>query len=177
MTGPSGKYYLIPENASDFNYVFFATGTGIAPFRGMVLDLLEAGVKSQIALILGVPYRTDILYADFFKELAQKHPNFHFITAISREERNADGSRNYVQTKIRTHGHILQPMLKADNGLIYVCGMKGMETGIYQELNILGITGYTEVKEELAGKSAAEWTSEDIKKYVRSNNRVFVEVY
>ncbi|MEX1062217.1 MAG: FAD-binding oxidoreductase, partial [Balneolaceae bacterium] len=33
LTGPSGKRFLLPENAKDFNYIFFATGTGIAPFR------------------------------------------------------------------------------------------------------------------------------------------------
>jgi ferredoxin--NADP+ reductase len=39
MTGPSGKRFLLPENAEDFNYILFATGTGIAPFRGMIMEL------------------------------------------------------------------------------------------------------------------------------------------
>lgn len=177
MTGPAGKHYLIPENQADFNYVFFATGTGVAPFRGMVQDLIDKGSKSQIILVLGVPYRTDVLYEKHFRQMEKDHPNFHFIVAVSREEKNPDGTRNYVQSKIRTHAEILQPVLKSANSLIYICGMKGMESGIYQELNIAGIEGFTTIKEDMGGKPAAEWTPEDIKKYVRSTDRMFVEVY
>src|SRR5690554_4505367 len=85
-TGPSGKRFLLPKNAEDFNYVFFATGTGIAPFRGMVQELLEMDFKGQIALIFGCSYRTDLIYADYFQELDQKHEQFHYITCVSREE-------------------------------------------------------------------------------------------
>jgi ferredoxin--NADP+ reductase len=73
MTGPSGKSFLLPENKTDFNYVFFATGTGIAPFRGMVIDLIEAGAKGDIALLFGCPYRTDVLYKSYFEELQKEH--------------------------------------------------------------------------------------------------------
>ena len=47
VTGPSGKRYLLPENVDDFNYVFFATGTGIAPFRGMIMELFEMVIKGK----------------------------------------------------------------------------------------------------------------------------------
>lgn len=177
MTGPSGKTYLIPENHEDFNYVFFATGTGIAPFRGMLSDLMQAGSKSHIAVVLGVPYRTDLLYTKFFKTLDNEHENVHFIPCVSREEPNPDGTRNYVQTKLNTHANLLQPILEQDNTLIYICGMKGMEAGIYQTLNQRGLTGYTEIKGEAAEKDPADWSPDDIRKGVRPNGRFFVEVY
>lgn len=177
MTGPSGKYFLVPENHEDFNYVFFATGTGIAPFRGMAKDLAGAGSKSQVVIILGVPYRTDLMYRKEFEALANEFENIHFITCVSRELPNPDGSRNYVQTKINTHSDLLLPILEQDNTLIYICGMKGMDMGIYQELHKKGLTGYTELKGEAAVKPVAEWTREDIKLGVRPSKRVFVEVY
>lgn len=133
MTGPSGKTFLLPENKEDFNYVFFATGTGIAPFRGMIIDLINAGVKGDIALLFGCPYRTDVLYQSFFQELAEKHDNFHYLTAVSREDRRKNGGKKYVQTLIEDAPEVL-PILKKGNTLIYICGLKGMETGIYQGL-------------------------------------------
>ena len=40
LTGPSGKRFLLPVDRDKHDYVFIATGTGIAPFRGMVMELL-----------------------------------------------------------------------------------------------------------------------------------------
>ena len=177
MTGPSGKNFLLPEHPEKFNYVFFATGTGIAPFRGMIIDLLEAGAQSEIALIFGCPYRTDVLYKGFFEELAAEHDNFHYVTSISREGRRADGSKRYVQSELEDSKELLYPILQKDNTLIYVCGLKGMESGIYQTLAKQGLTGYYQTKPDLEGVAPADWSREDIKKFVKPSKRVFVEVY
>lgn len=177
MTGPSGKRFVLPENAGDFNYLFFATGTGIAPYRGMVLDLLEKGIDNPIALIFGSPYQTDLLYYDLFRELAEKHGHFHYLTSISREGRRPDGSKNYVQYQIKDSRDLLDPILKQKNTLIYVCGLKGMEPGLYQMLAQEGYGEYLRISEDIAGKPPREWDRDDLKKKVRPSGRLFLEVY
>ena len=69
VTGPAGKRFLLPEEPERHDYLLLATGTGIAPFRGMIKDLLEAPTpsKSDVHLVMGVPYTTDLLYDDFFR--------------------------------------------------------------------------------------------------------------
>lgn len=177
VTGPSGRRYLLPENSGDFNYVFFATGTGIAPFRGMIIELLESGFKGQVALVFGCPYRTDVLYPKFFSEMAEKHDNFHYIKMISREDRRSDGSKYYVQTSIDDRSETLSPILEQDNTLIYLCGMKGMETGIYHNLAKKGFKDYLVLKDEAATKDPNDWTWEEAKKLVKPSSRTFEEVY
>src|SRR6056297_3044170 len=76
MTGPSGRRFLLPENANDFNYIFFATGTGIAPYRGMIMELMEGGIENEVLLVFGCPYRTDLLYPDYFEPLDKARENF-----------------------------------------------------------------------------------------------------
>lgn len=176
-TGPSGKRFLLPENAMDFNYVFFATGTGIAPFRGMVKELLENDYSGHIALIFGCSYRTDLIYSDYFQELDAQHENFHYITCISREDRRPDGSKKYVQSSIEDCQSQLNPIFELENTLIYLCGIKGMETGIYQTLAKQGFMDYLTLKDDLTVKDPAEWTNEDIKKKVKPSSRMFEEVY
>lgn len=176
-TGPSGKRFLLPHNAADFNYVFFATGTGIAPFRGMIMELLESGFKGNIALIFGCTYRTDLIYASYFREMEAKHENFHYITCISREGLRPDGSKKYVQTSIEDCQEQLNPIFKQENTLIYICGIKGMETGIYHSLAKQGYMDYLILKEDLLQKNPEEWTTEDIKKNVKPADRTFEEVY
>ncbi|MFA5669110.1 MAG: hypothetical protein WC967_07690 [Balneolaceae bacterium] len=176
-TGPSGKRYLLPENAGEFNYVFFATGTGIAPFRGMIMELFESGLKGSVALIFGCPYRTDLLYPAYFNEMAEKHDNFHYITCVSREDRRADGSKKYVQSSIEDSKDILGPILEQENTLIYLCGMKGMESGIYHNLALQGYKDYLRLSGPLVEMPSEEWQWEDIKKFIKPSDRTFEEVY
>ncbi len=177
VTGPSGKRFVLPENAGDFNYVFFATGTGVAPYRGMISDLLENGFENQVALIFGSPYRTDLLYYDFFRELSVRHDNFHYLTSISRESTRPDGTKPYVQYQLLDSREVLQPIVSQKNTLVYVCGLKGMELGLFQILAREGYLDYLRIDDEIRDKPPSEWVVDDLKKRVRPSERMFVEVY
>src|SRR5690606_31827026 len=109
--------------------------------------------KNEIVMIFGSPYRTDILYGDYFKSLEKTIDNFHFLTSISRENPRADGTKHYVQYQLLDNRSLLEPILKKPNTLIYVCGLKGMETGIYQILAQQGLWDYITVKEVLMQKN------------------------
>jgi ferredoxin--NADP+ reductase len=176
-TGPSGKRFLLPENPKDFNYVFFATGTGIAPFRGMIMEMLETGVENQIALVFGAAYRTDLIYPDYFMETEKENDNFHYIAKISREDRRMDGSKYYVQTAIEDEEEILDPILSQENTLIYICGIKGMEAGIYKMLAKKGFKDYLVLKGDYADLDPADWDWEEMKRNVKPGDRTFEEVY
>lgn len=177
VTGPSGRRYLLPTNALEYNYVFFATGTGIAPFRGMIMELFEKGMVNQVALVFGCPYRTDIIYPAYFSEMESVHENFHYITMISREDRRDDGSKFYVQTAIDDRSDIISPILSKQNTLIYLCGMKGMETGIYKNLATKGFMDYLVLKGDLSDRDPNKWSWEELKKMVKPSDRTFEEVY
>jgi len=177
VTGPSGKSFLLPERPQDYHYVFFATGTGIAPFRAMILELLQRGITSHIALVFGCPYRTWLLYYEDFKKLDQEHDHIHYITAISREASRPDGTKPYVQTAIIDQAEVLQPILSKPNTLIYICGLKGMESGIYSLLMEQGLSGYCELSSDLVGKDPSTWTREERKSAYKASERTFVEVY
>jgi len=176
MTGPSGRRFLMPENTRDFNYVFFAAGTGIAPFRGMIMELFEEDYHNDCILIFGCPYRTDLLYSDYFEEMAEKHKNFHYLVSVSRENRRPDGTKHYVQTKLLDEKELLSPILQRKNTLVYICGLKGMETGIYRELARQKLFGYLDVRKKLNG-NIDKLSSNEIKKVLKPAIRTFEEVY
>ena len=180
VTGPAGKRFVLPVDKGAHDYVFFATGTGIAPFRGFILDLLEAECQSQIYLIMGAPYTTDLLYHADLLGLQDKHKNFHYITAISREKQADGHDPLYIQDRVRTERDRLLPALISPKTLIYICGVAGMELGIFQQL-ALNLTGsdlrqYLDVDaDQLA--DIRKWTRQMIHKQVRPSRRVFMEVY
>ncbi len=176
VTGPSGKRFILPEQPEQFNYVFFATGTGIAPFRGMVMELMKRGNKKNIALVFGSPYRTDLLYDSFFRGLDERESWFHYLPTISRENPRTDGSRPYVQSQLTDRADLLKPILERDDTLIYVCGLKGMETGIIQGLAANGLHQYLKYKEELSGDPIG-WDEQTIRRSIKPSGRMFLEVY
>lgn len=176
MTGPSGRRFLMPENARDFNYIFFATGTGIAPYRGMIKELYEEPFDNDCVLVFGCPYRTDLLYSDYLGEMAEKHENFHYIVSVSREERRKDGSKFYVQTMLEEEEDLLLPILRKKNTLLYICGMKGMETGIYKQLVRHDLTDYIKIRKELP-ESLDDIPQDKFKRYIKPSDRTFEEVY
>lgn len=180
LSGPNGKRFLVPLAAADHDYLFFATGTGIAPFRGMVLDLLRSGVRSRVVLVMGSPYSTDLMYDGLFRELAAKHANFTYLTAISRERQEDGHGRLYVQDRLRTHRELLAPLLAGERTLIYVCGIAGMEIGIFQQMarTLDGpvLEQYLEI-DPAVRDTVDSWDRKLLNKQIKATRRVFLEVY
>ena len=81
--GPDGAFVL-PE-VIDQDLIMVCTGTGVAPFRSMLLYLDKNGWPDRnIHLIFGSRTREDLLYADEFLALANRRPNFQFTATLSR---------------------------------------------------------------------------------------------
>lgn len=180
VSGPSGRRFLLPERPEEHDYVFFATGTGVAPFRGMTLDLLAARVQSRIALVMGSPYATDLLYHDEFSELARTHDNFHYIAAISRHAQNDGEGPMYANERLRTHADLLGGMLASERGLVYICGVEGMEVGVLRGLTERlprhAFEQYVTADKRALAEAEA-WTPRQIGREVKTTGRVFIEVY
>jgi ferredoxin--NADP+ reductase len=182
VTGPSGKRFLLPVDHNKHDYLFMATGTGIAPFRSMCKDLFDAPegpTTSQVHLVMGTPYTTDLLYDDYFSALEKEHENFHYHKAISRE-RQTDGSKGlYVGQMVdKKYDEVFGPILKSDRGLMYLCGLVGMQFGIYQLFAEKGITEpYMTIKDELKDIQHVDWNREQMRRYIKPTHRLMVEVY
>lgn len=184
VTGPNGKRFLLPAHRDDHDYLFMATGTGIAPFRGMLLDLLRPASgepsKSRITLVMGAPYDTDLLYDELFHELAAQHPNFRYLTALSRHSQGDSPRKLYVQHRFQTHRDQMVDLLSSERTLIYICGLAGMELGIFQEMvRILppaAVEQYLTIAPEVRG-DIESWNRTLINRQIKASRRVFTEVY
>uniref|UniRef100_A0A7S3WYD6 ferredoxin--NADP(+) reductase n=1 Tax=Emiliania huxleyi TaxID=2903 RepID=A0A7S3WYD6_EMIHU len=143
LTGPSGKVMLIPEKDPNVDLIMVATGTGIAPYRSFIRRLFvektpfgEAYTKgSGLAwLFLGVANSDALLYDDEWQSVLKAHPkNFKLDYALSREQKNKDGGKMYIQDKVAEYSDEI--FTRMDNGAhMYFCGLKGMMPGITEML-------------------------------------------
>merc|ERR1712190_29798 len=147
---------LLPEG-EDANVIMLATGTGIAPMRSYLRLLFhdKAGAnadgsrkfKGLAWLFMGVPYSKSLLYDD----------------AVSREQKNAAGQKMYIQTKMGEYAEDLWELMQSPKTHIYMCGLKGMESGM------------EECFSPLAEKAGVDW--KDFAKEMKKAHRYHVEVY
>jgi ferredoxin--NADP+ reductase len=186
LTGPAGKRFLLPADTEAYDYAFFATGTGVAPFRGMLMDLLTDPARqpsrSRIVLVMGAAYRTDLLYHHELEDLARRFPNFTYLPTLSRERQEDGAPAMYAQDRLNPDtaaGRALLTTLDSSRGLVYVCGIAGMELGIFRALRTaLGteaVAPYLGLEPD-AGPPEG-WDRKMIHKQVRPTRRVFLEVY
>lgn len=133
LTGPVGQAFLLPEEPNA-NFIFIATGTGIAPFRAfwrnLFLENRAEKFTGNVYLFFGVPYSNGILYQNEIAELTKKHKNFQAKFAISREEKNKDGSKKYVHHLLQENMAEIYDLLHSPKTYVYLCGLKGMEEGV-----------------------------------------------
>jgi len=180
LVGPAGKRFLLPTEHAEHDYVFFATGTGIAPFRGMLGDLYHRSSPRSATLVIGTPYATDLFYHEDFKALQQENPGFTYLTALSRERQKDIDKGIYVQDRIATHSELMIEQLSRPTALIYICGLVGMEIGIFKQMaRVLPpevLSQYLWVDPEVAD-DVEGWNRKMLHRKLKPTRRVFLEVY
>merc|ERR1719335_1766333 len=173
ITGPTGAEMLLPEDPES-NIVMLATGTGIAPMRSYMRLLFsdKAGEAADGSrkftglawLFMGVPYSKSLLYDDEHTDYKTKYPdNFRFDYAVSREDKNAAGQKMYIQTKMAEYAEELWELMQNEKTHIYMCGLKGMESGMQECFS------------PIAEKNGKDW--KEFAKEMKKAKRYHVEVY
>ncbi len=180
ITGPSGKRFLLPEDPTQHDYLFIATGTGIAPFRGMMMDLARTSPGSRVALVMGAAYETDLLYHGQMLDLCSQHEHWAYLTALSREPQRDGHDPMYVHERLEINADTLVPMLESERTLVYLCGVAGMELGVFRAMSRV-LTGrhleqYLQIDPEILD-SDEPWDRRMIHRRIRPTKRVFLEVY
>lgn len=120
VKGPQGTFTRAHPGPS----LFIATGTGIAPFRGMLHDALAAGGEDPVWVLFGVRGPADLLFGEELFSLARQSPRVRFEVTYSRPPIGWLGRVGYVQEHVRG----LWSELRALGGEphAYVCGVKKM---------------------------------------------------
>lgn len=170
ITGPVGKEMLLPDD-EDATIIMIATGTGIAPFRAFLWRMFKERelnpdyqFKGFAWLFFGCAYTPNILYKEELEELQRQFPdNFRVTYAISREQKNKDGGKMYIQHRIQEHADELWQLIQKPNAHTYICGLKGMEGGIDE-----GMSAVT-------GKFDVDWS--EYQKQLKKDHRWHVETY
>jgi ferredoxin-NADP reductase len=135
LRGPQGVF-ILPKDISTDLY-FICTGTGVAPFRSMILDIHQKKTPHQnIHLLFGCRQYTDCLYGHEFKALEAAESDFFYHPSFSRETEIREGAnQGYVHA---TYKKLLDAGASKE-AQFYICGWKDMVDEARNTLAELGI--------------------------------------
>ena len=118
--GPHGLFTLREPRRDS---VFIATGTGVAPIRGMVHGLFgkpEHHEDHEFWLVFGTRYEENLYYREEFQRIAREYDNFHYVPTLSRCGELWTGCKGYVQD------HVREIVGDRKDMQAYICGLHQM---------------------------------------------------
>jgi benzoyl-CoA 2,3-dioxygenase component A len=159
VTGPFGATFLMPEDP-EADIVMVCTGTGSAPFRAFTERRRRAAPDAPGKLVMFFGARTpeELPYFGPLQKVPRSLLEQHLVFSRIR-----DRPKEYVQDRMRAEAVRLAGLLRKEATHIYICGLKGMETGVDQALA------------DICRGAGLDWAA--IKPLMRGEGRYHVETY
>jgi Na+-transporting NADH:ubiquinone oxidoreductase subunit F len=134
VNGPYGDFYL---RDSDRDIIFVAGGSGMAPVKSILMDMMDRGIRRKATYFFGARSARDLFLVEEMRALEGKLPGFRFVPALSNPdpEDRWDGERGLITEVLARHFERL------DHHEAYLCGSPGM---IDASINVLKSKGLSE---------------------------------
>jgi benzoyl-CoA 2,3-dioxygenase component A len=159
VTGPFGATFLMPNDAEAI-CLLICTGTGSAPFRAFTerrRRTRPAGPGRHI-MFFGARTPNELPYFGPLQKVPPTLLEHHLVFS-----RVAGQPKEYVQDRMRREAEQLGPLLVNPQLHIFICGLKGMESGVEEALSDIGRA------------HGIDWKS--LKGTMRTEGRYHVETY
>ncbi|MBU1107655.1 MAG: 2Fe-2S iron-sulfur cluster binding domain-containing protein [Candidatus Riflebacteria bacterium] len=118
LIGPFGEFFL---RDSDREIICIAGGSGLAPIRSIILDMIDRGISNRKAtFFFGAVSQRDLYYVDEFKAIEKAHPWFRFVPALSKDDSDHPYENGLI-TDVVARNYDSMNELEA-----YLCGSPGM---------------------------------------------------
>lgn len=145
VSGPFGR--LVLPRVDPPRYVLIGTGTGVAPYRAMLPELVRRSLLHpiEVTLVMGVRTRRDLIYADEFQAMARRYPWFRFVACYSREPTAA---LSPFERRGRVQAARAELALMPGHDRVYLCGHPLMIDDWTRDLETAGFAKRDIVREK-----------------------------
>jgi len=131
INGPYGEFYL---RDTDREIVFIAGGTGLAPIRSILFQMVEEGIGRKATFFYGANQPRDLYLQDELREFERKVPNLTYVPSLAQPEGDWDGEVGLVTQAVDLH------VEDASTQEFYLCGSPAMIDAAVELLQQKGLT-------------------------------------
>jgi ferredoxin-NADP reductase len=153
VEGPDGQFVL-PTGRLGGDLLFVAGGTGIAPLRAMLWQVLDSRGGERIGLVQSGRTPEDLPYADEFRRLAREGL-IHLGETVTR-----DAPDSWQGIRGRIGRAQLEAAMTGPQPLCYVCGPDSLVDDVPRLLAALGVPPALVYTEHWADQAARELRAE-----------------
>jgi benzoyl-CoA 2,3-dioxygenase component A len=159
VIGPFGATFLLPDD-QDAEILMICTGTGAAPFRGFTEHRRRTApnARGRLHLYFGARTPEELPYFGPLQRLPKTLLHQHLVYS-----RIAGAPKEYVQDRMRKNAVEIAALMRMEALHIYICGLKGLETGIESTLT------------DIASAHGMNWPA--LREAMRNDGRFHVETY
>jgi ferredoxin-NADP reductase len=111
---------FVNKTPPDHTWVGLGTGTGVAPLRSMMRQMVHDGPERETWLFLGSATKRNLPYHEEFEGLDEILESFSYVPSCTREGMEWTGERGWIQEPFLEH------FPHRERFHIYVCGIKRM---------------------------------------------------
>jgi CDP-4-dehydro-6-deoxyglucose reductase len=116
--GPLGTFFF--RRSSDRPALLVGGGTGFAPLKAMIEELMHAGDQRPLELYWGTRTAEDLYAGDLIRRWQDQHPALRFTPVVSEPDAQWDGETGFVHEAVLRH----HPDLSGWD--VYMSGPPGM---------------------------------------------------
>jgi benzoyl-CoA 2,3-dioxygenase component A len=158
VTGPYGSTFLMPNEPSS-DILMICTGTGSAPFRAFTERRRRTTAGSgKLIMFFGARTPQELPYFGPLQKVPASLLEQHLVFSRLR-----DKPKEYVQDRMRAEAVRVAELMRSPATHIFICGLKGMESGVDEALTAIGQT------------HGLDWAA--LKPQMRAEGRYHVETY
>ena len=159
VIGPFGSTFLMP-NDTEANVIMICTGTGSAPFRAFTERRRRAmqNAPGKLVMYFGARTPAELPYFGPLQKVPESLLEKHLVYS-----RVPGQPKEYGQDRMRKDAHRLGKLIESDKTHVFICGLKGMETGVDEALA------------DICRSHERDWAT--LKSAMRRDGRYHVETY
>lgn len=119
FNGPHGNFFL---HDSVEPIVMIAGGSGMAPMKSILSDMLDRKTKRETRYFFGARMPSDVFYVNLMRSFEQELPDFKFVPAVIKipPGEKWDGETGLIPDVVAHH------LAEGFTGEVYLCGSPAM---------------------------------------------------
>jgi CDP-4-dehydro-6-deoxyglucose reductase len=132
IEGPLGTFFV--RKKSNRPMIMMGGGTGFAPLKSMIEELIESGDQRPLTLFWGVAHESDLYARALIEGWQGSHPHLDFVPVLADPHEGWTGKRGWV------HEAVLRAFPDLSSFDVYMSGPPAMVHSARSEFLAAGVT-------------------------------------